>query len=346
MDNNTYSELYNLINKFNSNKDDLVFIKRIPYKLSEIRKMNFDQLISLLGVGPGMKLYRYCRINNNTIENIEKNQVYLSNPDRFDDTFDCKNDIDELMFHNIMMKLYLDTLGINYDSNIENKDLIVLLFNRLIKISNINTLVDWLDDNKINKVLALRIQHIYLSMNSKPRKPLYGIKKALDYDYKDFINNYKKFRITCFTNNPTNLKMWSLYANDNKGICIEYTLDENHSMYIFSVLYSHLRGDFKYCVNNNDTNDNEIFFKMLIESVLRKDISWIEQDEYRLISANNLNSNNIIPFHPITAIYAGDKISTRNLNVIKRICSKKGIDLYKMERDVKCFELYSKKVKF
>lgn len=49
----------------------------------------------------------------------------------------------------------------------------------------------------------------------------------------DGINKviHDNYRITCFSERPDNILLWSLYSNKHKGICIEYNLDNINEVY-------------------------------------------------------------------------------------------------------------------
>jgi len=341
----TINNFFNLQKDFYNNQDDIVFINGKIYSISFIRQLNYDQLISIIGIKPGMKLYKYCSFDKHTIYNIINNQVYLNSPDKFDDLFDSRIDIDESTFYNHRLKLYLDALSVKYDESDKNEALIVYLLNNLGEIGkDIIEFKQRINGIIIEENISLSLIIIYHKILLNKENPLCGIVDALKEEYINYIEEYKKYRITCFTTSPLSLKMWSLYADYNRGVCIEYTLDTYHTTHIFSILYSHIRGDSNYCSSMKDTRDPETFLKILIESILRKDISWIEQNEYRLVSYDGMYVNNLVPFHPITAIYAGNKISNADLEMVKDICKRKNIDCYKIEAGKDYFELKTKKI--
>ena len=70
----------------------------------------------------------------------------------------------------------------------------------------------------------------------------------------------------------------------------------------------------------NDVYTTGVFVRALFESVLRKDISWIEQDEYRLVCAKGEHPNDLVDFYPVTGIYMGNKMGEHNQAQVKRIC--------------------------
>jgi hypothetical protein len=42
-------------------------------------------------------------------------------------------------------------------------------------------------------------------------------------DNQDFFSTFRNLvRVSCFTTNPNSVVMWSHYANEHKGICVEF----------------------------------------------------------------------------------------------------------------------------
>ena len=102
--------------------------------------------------------------------------------------------------------------------------------------------------------------------------------QALD-EYK-FSNLTKDFRITSLSTDSANIKMWSHYANNNKGICIQYNLDTINkiSRYIFPVLYMNDPID----VTDICEKDKDILLAVII-SIISKFRDWETEKEWRVI---------------------------------------------------------------
>ena len=339
--------MFELSNRMENKQDDLAFINGKSYSISYLKSLTSNQLIDLLCVKPGDKLYKYCSFDGYAIENIILNQVHLSNPDDFDDTFDSRSDIGEEDFKRYLLEIYLDAINCKYSKESEVDELMYSLFSELGKIADtFDKFKEWLVESKISKILSLRLQNMYLSIIQGLKSPQETINDILHNDYIEYSNLVSKYRISCFSTNPINLKMWSLYANNNRGICIEYTVDANMNVgSLLSVVYSHIRGDYNYCLEKYDNMDNDSIFFVWMESLLRKDILWAEQSEYRLISASGLNMNDNVSFYPITAIYVGNKATLQDIDKIKGICRAKKIDCYHMQRDYKYYNLIPVKYK-
>ena len=319
---NNHDALNKAVEYLRANGDDVVFIKRKVHSLSDLKKKNGNEIFDLLSVTPGMKLYKYCSFDKYSENNILNGEVHLRNPNEFDDAFDSTNDGDEYFYINYRLMLYLRVLGCDFNILSNNADLIKLLYVRLGECaSNFEEFVRFLTDKGIDKLVSSRLKIIYLSAMLSKTPNGKSIESALSDEFQEFMQNSQKYRISCFTTDPSNLKMWSLYANNNKGICIEYTVPDDFDLLVLAVGYSHKRGDIDFLTAVNDIyDDSDIFSKRMFETVLRKDICWTEQDEYRLIGFENGFKDDQCKFFPITGIYIGNKMGKEDQERVKHIC--------------------------
>lgn len=228
----------------------------------------------------------------------------------------------------------------------------------------------------------LRYNTIYLSSPKDFNDP-FDSKPSFDYKYlQELCKNYNKlfkcsedelyslcknlskhiehqmineFQIGCFSQNDfTNMLMWSHYANQHEGFCIEYDTNfwnkqfkmfcypvlytENmyeNSNYLFSILLSCFDMSFRF----NNTLPNFL--------VLFKKSCWKYEKEWRYVtqkespSAKNLSINN--PYKPKN-IYVGYKTRPEHQDEIIDIAKKMHIHAYKMDLDKKKFELFPVKL--
>lgn len=348
------NKVYKELTKFlEDNNDNIVIINNKIFLLNEVMRLSLDDLYKLLSVKPGMKLYKYCPFNKYTKANIINGNIYLNDPLKFDDAFDSLSDVEQYSYVNIRLQFYLQLLEAKYDYKASNDELEKLLFIKMGEIADtFDAFAEYLDKINIDIISKLKLKILYqnamLTKFTKKgtikKSSKYSIRKALVAEYDEYSKSASKFRISCFTTNPLNLKMWSLYANNNKGVCIEYTVGNEQDKLILSVLYSHIRGDFNTCIAYENINNEDAFMKTLINSVLRKDISWVEQNEYRYIVADGMYKDNLVKFYPITGIYMGNKISKRNYKFIYEICKELNINCYYMQRNLINYELFPKKL--
>ena len=168
-----------------------------------------------------------------------------------------------------------------------------------------------LDNNKIN---TIKNSEIYLAKVTDFNDPLdtqIHTKNELFNNPKgnDYIEKIHNTKVCCFSQkNPLSLSacnMWGLYADNGKGICIEYEIDKNdlieHYKAALKVILSKSGRFFfkkiKYIKDKNILNDLRHIFKNsqnrnidteCLESYERtmffeKDMSWQHEEESRLV---------------------------------------------------------------
>jgi hypothetical protein len=160
--------------------------------------------------------------------------------------------------------------------------------------------------------------------------------ELLNHSLTMFRNNIK---VVCFTESLYNMPMWGNYADNHKGICIEYDfsqLEPNHDFIkmlypvgyetkrydITNVLKSLVSGEFK-------SNPYVLFFLVLL-----KHKSWEYEKEWRVLDFDfeETSGNGALVNCPVkpSAIYFGMNCSKEDIEEIASIVDK-DIMLHKLE---------------
>lgn len=125
-------------------------------------------------------------------------------------------------------------------------------------------------------------------------------------------------------------EMWQNYAEDSKGYCIEYDMQDYENMYaLFPVVYQDNRennivtsilrsfiGEMIFGMSNGQIPADKSQF---IRLFLTKDLIWSYQKEWRLLGDANFH----LPAPKIHAIYLGKNISKKNKRQMIDYCEKK-----------------------
>lgn len=148
-----------------------------------------------------------------------------------------------------------------------------------------------------------------------------------------------------------NRLMWSHYADNHKGFCIEYdfsadVLKEKRAL-VLPVVYSSLRPKLPYetmLFSEKQTLENMNFqsiYEKIFLSMLTKDEIWSYEKEWRiLISAQEEAMN--IPAPPVSCIYLGACCSAENEEEIKTLVQDWNIPVKKMIVDRGDYSLHIK----
>ncbi len=98
-------------------------------------------------------------------------------------------------------------------------------------------------------------------------------------------------RIYCLTPKADNILMWSHYADNHRGICLEFSVPDNP---LFSkaaeVVYREAYPHWVPC----DINDRP---GLVMELILTKSRDWHYEQEYRLISVQKSTPSNFLQLH-------------------------------------------------
>ena len=166
-------------------------------------------------------------------------------------------------------------------------------------------------------------------------------------------------RVTCFSTKILNILMWSHYAEDHKGIAIEYDvnrilhrcMDDDMSIGLQKVEYSSIKPKIKnlFLITEQERN------KEMAKIAGTKSNGWIYENEWRLILINadyeKAKSEGItrdIPFYPdeIKGIYFGGKCEESTIKSIKDICLRQHIEcpMYQIQFSSKSYEISYHKI--
>lgn len=158
------------------------------------------------------------------------------------------------------------------------------------------------------------------------------LKQLLENHYWDTYKNFKNnVRIACFTTSQKNTLMWSHYAENHSGYCIEY--DTKNIMFknmVLPVIYKNERYDCTQCLITKSKN-------ISINAILFKDEVWKYEHEWRAFGTADYfteNKNPVKLINTISAIYIGAISEQKNIKKVaqlQEIAKKNGIPVYKMK---------------
>ncbi|MCX6600505.1 MAG: DUF2971 domain-containing protein [bacterium] len=136
-----------------------------------------------------MKLYKYRRVNNDTLSSIRESTLWFSSPADFNDPYDCQLSMDPSGTKEAWRLFLVNNLPFVKNSPVSKNELI----RRFI------------DDKQIH---------------TRP-----GYAKELFQRVIDEIRS--SIGVCCFSRIDNSIPMWSHYADGHKGICIEYDSEKD-----------------------------------------------------------------------------------------------------------------------
>lgn len=290
------------------------------------------------------KLYRYRSFNSEIINdysyihqgviNIEKwkfeafeGLVYPSSPIYFNDPYDCEFCFQsDALEYTIGRETYIHLLERRFPLKQEER-------NRIL----------YSDD--IERAMQIVLQAHGGNLSASWMDTLAsGLSDSMN-EIKDAV------RVVCLSEVYDSMLMWSHYAKNHMGFCIEYDFEESNMFYkyLYPVEYTKDR----YAVSKNDMlNENT---EWIYRSTCRKSDVWSYEKEWRIVTAN---FNKVMPQkleypngkyvldlrNNIKSFYLGAKISEDFKDELLRFGKEKSIEIYQMVLSPKVYELKAEKI--
>ena len=280
--------------------------------------------------------------HNYSVDALQNNTVYLSAPPAFDDPYDCNIYIDGNEFSRKRIQYYALLCGVEaqpeWDYVTTINILATKIYEHLKAGGTVDTLFERCDDNELvnahQEYFQLMLKKELLT--SEGDSYFRAINSVIRKEYQDLQKTANRFRVACFAETPYSVLMWSHYAQYHKGFCIEYETpdysDEWATIYhnLFPVIYSDSRTDLaniSLSLKASGTLSNDKLWEFYKYGLLSKSLDWKYQNEWRLISCDNLlsDSNYNCKFFKIKRVYLGNRMPPEERVKIIKICKDKGI---------------------
>ncbi|WP_321515513.1 DUF2971 domain-containing protein [Marinifilum fragile] len=326
-------------------------------------------------------LFRFYSPTSANISDIQNRRIWLSHPSSFNDPFDCNIGYDSEEFEKKCLIDFINKMGCVKEKD-KAKGFTNDEFNR-IKRSQLGDFFYW--TTKYENYSSAK--WYILSKKNKDFKQLVDEElnsKLKEVDKKVESLKSTNIRISCFSqfkdheefNNQ--ILMWSHYADDHKGFCVEYDLGflkeetkleldyleflNDTDSYLkermiatikaslFPVEYTSQRINIpitrlrKLRIDNKGllVKDNGIE-ELVYKTFIVKSSRWNYEKEWRLIVDENISNyyGNKIPFPYAKKIYLGCKASTELIETMMEIGNNLDVEVYLQKMDGKKFTLDS-----
>ena len=161
----------------------------------------------------------------------------------------------------------------------------------------------------------------------------------LEKQYQSMMN--EAFYIGSLAADYNNRLMWSHYANEHKGFCIEFDFSKGpDDLLPLPVIYSSKRIKMPIVPTKNPSQEQIRFMdSVFIKALLNKDSVWEYEREWRMIILTG--KDRFVNMPPISCIYIGAQCSEENKAKIKSLAAQKDIPLKQMVLDRGEYELHA-----
>ncbi|NCA61179.1 DUF2971 domain-containing protein [Bacillus cereus] len=283
-------------------------------------------------------LYKYRTVNLNSIRSLRRNEVWCNSASNFNDPYECalligdyaEESLKALMIEKVI-ELGTGKLKKNLVENLGNMDLkkICTVFIKL-KVGDV-------------QIYQCDVDQIY-----DITKKEYDDKIKADLE-RDIMQIREKMKISCFSEVHNSILMWSHYADNHKGFCIEYNFNEiDINSNLISALQPTIYSDEIINIGEHlkRTPKKVEKFKGVLEeyAAIIKSNEWIYEQEWRIVFRENKSGGfNCKGLYP-KAIYLGSRISEDDKIELLEIAREKKIPVYQMKTDNNKFELFAEKL--
>lgn len=316
---------------------------------SDPSELNPKRAICLKYENVPSALYKYTGIDDSSLDLLETDRIFLSTPDKFNDPFDCAiNLVTKDLSNEQIKKLFeYNSKGLREKFGVSDKEL-----GKLLRSKNFaHELVKYcVKRDRPNITLKERDKEI-------KRREYKFLNDCQNIAHKEYIH------VTCFSETKESILMWSHYANNHEGFCVEYNFKEleinnpinrfifpvNYTKSVFDVSKNLVIPDKEFDdilkeyldeidINrilkglmlperNKNTNNMVIFY-----SALNKSMEWCYEREWRYVFPYKDLSNKMEPLKlpKPKSIYLGAEICKENYEKILKIGKERGINVYKM----------------
>ena len=298
----------------------------------------------------------YFRINADK-ETLNKCLIYKNNhiPSSLFKYSKVKNVI-SLLTDDLMFLPKIEDLNDPFECNIFY-DLDILFDNLIDNLDKFIDYSDFIDENTTEEDLLNISKFLKDSLKELFEEIFY----KFEYKFKNQLS------IICFTEDNCINPMWAHYADNHKGVCIEYDFKN-----ISNLMFKNLCFPIEYVEKLDNTLELSALFDDNIETssiwilrlALRKSYDWKYEKEWRIIVSqfikDSLYKNNYenlyfdeyysnkhyIKFIKPKSLYLGLDIDLNDEKMLIDICKFRGIRVYKMKKDKSGYNLKSEPIDF
>lgn len=280
------------------------------------------------------RLYKFYRFDAkyHSLRNFDYDQVWLLFPEKLNDPFDCVLTYSNESLLQYQMCSHLDNTikKIEPDFRITNNEREFLkksddILRDLVKIvvkqdSNIR------EENVDGFATAVR-----KLVTEMPQPLVDGVKHSS--------------LLSSFTERVDSILMWSHYAQDHTGFCLEYDLkslgiDSMTTRMLYPILYRKDLLDVTDFIRRSLDNEKRFNNTIGLYAAIVKSIEWSYEKEWRLVFPFGVLEQEQAWRVPVPkAVYLGAKIDKSNKKQIIKIAEKKNVPVYQASTDKTSFRL-------
>jgi hypothetical protein len=289
------------------------------------------------------RIYKYRADNKYSLNNLSNDTVWMSSPDNYNDPYDCAFKIfaDDIFkaLSSTLVKEFLQNYGLDGPDGAEATK----------QAENSDDPFGFLKNYIAAK---LSVNPGYRPFTITVFDP--SLVRAQIDAATEFLNQVRATTKICsFSETNDNLLMWSHYAQNHQGFCLEYDLeplDADHPMRknLFPVIYSPDLYDMTPFMRGLVDSERKNFNPSLqLLGFLSKGDVWTYEREWRSISFKDRPMDDYnLPVPKPSRIFLGSKMAAGRAKELAEICKAKGIEVWQMKQMPDKFAVIAERYQF
>lgn len=219
-------------------------------------------------------VYKYHRANQYLVDLLTNGQFWFSHQNELNDPFDCKYALSDSFLISLLKK--------------SSNDVFIDLQKGIPQFKDVSQ----------DKFFELML-------------PILKTNEWMNGFYNMLFGGLMGWSVSCFTTKALNELMWAHYADNNKGVCLEFDLSKTPELHekLNKVIYEDTFPE----INSMDE---------LPKALLTKRTAWSREDEWRILA--NVKGVKSFNKESLTAIYFGYNVSKQTIDNIKKILINSG----------------------
>jgi hypothetical protein len=224
---------------------------------------------------PPPLLYKYEAFSSQSLANLKNQVIYFSSPGRFNDPYDCA---------------LFPSIAEPSDAEVERI--------RDYYLAQPDVAEKTKSEFENTSTAGLRILFLRAGQN------------AIDSEIKRFLSLRG---VSCFSESPSNLLMWSHYSGHHKGFCLEFRTDSEPFQKLHPVRYSDQMPTFDLVPMLCDRN-----FDQVMDLFCTKSRDWQYEREWRAMHRDAGTAYHY-PAEALSGVYFGPQASFTTLEIVALI---------------------------
>lgn len=229
-------------------------------------------------------LFKYLCFSDKLLEQLCFDQVYYADPSSFNDPLDCLPVVEA-----DLLKAELESLLAQLVVNRSAKEIDVAMKKVRLRGDNATARRNKLTESEAHNLLG---EINYNATNPEVEDPEAYMRAALSHAIELELRKTHETGVLCLSSKFDSPLMWSHYANQHRGVCVEYDVSELTPQVLHKVAYGKSRKVLASKIHEWVLQDNLAARQAIDKAcLLTKSREWAYEGEWRLLGQVGLQES-------------------------------------------------------